>query len=192
MKPVPRIPVCRLNHSLNLSAGQKPEITLASPAESVFWDFDSRSPMLINPAVSVDDAAYLMHVTHSKIKLVVDARNRLSGIISLRDIESVKVLATASAMGVERKDLTVKDIMTPVVLLHGIQRETLERSRVRDLLDVLEFEGQHYLLILDGQSEVCGLVSAEEISHRLGQPVNIEPVVHNFSDVFTALNVSNH
>lgn len=95
-------------------------------------------------------------------------------------------------MGVERQYLTVKDIMTPVVRLNGIYRKDLEKSRVRDLLDVLEFEGQHYLLILDDRNEVCGLVSAEEISHRLGQPIHIEPVVHNFSDVFSALNVSNH
>lgn len=192
MKPVPRIPVCRLNHALNLSNVQKPEITPASPARMVFWDFAKHPPMIVDPSVSIDDATYLMHVTNAKLNLVVDSRKRLSGIISLRDIESVKVLATASAMGVERQYLTVKDIMTPVVRLNGIYRKDLEKSRVRDLLDVLEFEGQHYLLILDERNEVCGLVSAEEISHRLGQPIHIEPVVHNFSDVFNALSVSNH
>ncbi|MDO3387878.1 CBS domain-containing protein [Gilvimarinus sp. SDUM040013] len=192
MKPVPRIPVCRLNHSLQLSNVQKPEISLTSPAELVFWDFEYAPPMIVSPAVSVDDAAYLMHVTNAKLKLVIDSRKRLSGIISLRDIESVKVLATASAMGVGRQDLTVKDIMTPIVRLNGIHRKDLNEARIKDLLDILEFEGQHYLLILGDQNEVCGLVSAEEISHRLGRQINIEPVVHNFSDVFNALNVSNH
>lgn len=77
MKPVPRIPVCRLNHALNLSNVQKPEITLASPARLVFWDFANRPPMIVDPSVSIDDAAYLMHVTNAKLKLVVDSAQAL-------------------------------------------------------------------------------------------------------------------
>lgn len=189
MKPVPRIPVCRLNHSLNITNVQKPALTLASPASLVFWDFNREPPMILNSGVSVDDAAYLMQVTHSKLKLVVDSGKRLAGVISLRDIESIKVLATASAMGIGRKDLTVKDIMTPVVRLNGIRYSELVSAKVKDVLDVLEFEGQHYLLILDDQDQVLGLVSADAIAHRLGEPVNIEPVSYNFNDVFKALNV---
>ncbi|WP_020210049.1 CBS domain-containing protein [Gilvimarinus chinensis] len=192
MKPVPSIPVCRLNHKLTLTNIQTPELTPTSPANKVFIDFDSRQPMVIDQTVSVDDAAYLMRITHSKIKLVVGRNNQLLGIVSVRDIESVKVLAAASAMGVARADLTVKDIMTPTVRLQGIYRKVMERARISDLVEVLEFEGASYLLVLEDNEEICGLISADEIAHRLDRYLDIEPVAHSFNDVFSALKVSNH
>ncbi|MCP8900783.1 CBS domain-containing protein [Gilvimarinus xylanilyticus] len=192
MKPVPSIPVCRLNHKLLLSNIETPQLTLSSPADKVFIDFDTHQPMVIDQDVSVEDAGYLMRITHSKVKLVVGRKNELLGIISVRDIESVKVLATASAMGVARADLTVKDIMTPTVRLQGITRKTMERSRISDLVEVLEFEGASYLLVLDDSEQICGLISADEISHRLDRYLDIEPVAHSFNDVFSALKVSNH
>lgn len=192
MKPVPSIPVCRLNHKLTLTNIQTPELTPTSPANKAFIDFDSRQPMVIDQTVSVDDAAYLMRITHSKIKLVVGRNNQLLGIVSVRDIESVKVLAAASAMGVARADLTVKDIMTPTVRLQGIYRKVMERARISDLVEVLEFEGASYLLVLEDNEEICGLISADEIAHRLDRYLDIEPVAHSFNDVFSALKVSNH
>lgn len=189
MKPVPSIPLSRLNHSLTLSNVETPEIKLSSPAEKVFVDFDSRQPMVLDQGVSVDDAAYLMRITHAKIKLIVDRNNQFRGIISLRDIDSVKVLATASVMGVARADLTVKDIMTPTVRLQGVNRGVLARAQVSDLVEALEFEGQRFLLVLDDAERICGLISADEIAHRLGRHLDIEPVAHSFNDVFSALRV---
>ncbi|MDO3380877.1 CBS domain-containing protein [Gilvimarinus algae] len=192
MKPVPSIPVCRLNHNLALSHIETPDITLSSPAEKVFLDFDIRQPMVLDQGVSVDDAAYLMRITHARITLVVGRNQQLLGVVSLRDIESVKVLATASAMGVARADLSVKDIMTPTVRLQGITREVLARAKVADVVEVLEFEGQHYLLVLDAKDQICGMISADEVAHRLGRHLDIEPVAHSFNEVFSALKVSNH
>jgi CBS-domain-containing membrane protein len=189
MKPVPSIALSRLNHSLTLSNVESPEIKLSSPADKVFLDFDSRQPMVLDQGVSVDDAAYLMRITHAKIKLIVDRNNQFRGIVSLRDIDSVKVLATASAMGVARADLTVKDIMTPTVRLQGINRGVLAKATISDLIEALEFEGQRFLLVLDDDERICGLVSADEISHRLGRHLDIEPVAHSFNDVFSALRV---
>ncbi|BFM19401.1 CBS domain-containing protein [Gilvimarinus japonicus] len=189
MKPVPSIALSRLNHSLTLSNVESPEIKLSSPADKVFLDFDSRQPMVLDQGVSVDDAAYLMRITHAKIKLIVDRNNQFRGIVSLRDIDSVKVLATASAMGVARADLTVKDIMTPTVRLQGINRGVLAKATISDLIEALEFEGQRFLLVLDDEERICGLVSADEISHRLGRHLDIEPVAHSFNDVFSALRV---
>ena len=189
MKPVPSIALSRLNHSLTLSNVESPEIKLSSPADKVFLDFDSRQPMVLDQGVSVDDAAYLMRITHAKIKLIVDRNNQFRGIVSLRDIDSVKVLATAAAMGVARADLTVKDMMTPTVRLQGINRGVLAKATISDLIEALEFEGQRFLLVLDDEERICGLVSADEISHRLGRHLDIEPVAHSFNDVFSALRV---
>lgn len=189
MKPVPSIPLSRLNHSLTLTNVEPPEIQMSSPADKVFLDFDSRQPMVLEQGVSVDDAAYLMRITHAKIKLIVDRDKQLLGIVSLRDIDSVKVLATASAMGVARVDLTVKDIMTPTVRLQGIERKVLSRSTISDLVEALEFEGQRFLLVLDENERICGLISADEIAHRLGRHLDIEPVAHSFNEVFSALRV---
>tara|TARA_R110000850_G_scaffold6139_29_gene24313 strand:- start:4353 stop:4982 length:630 start_codon:yes stop_codon:yes gene_type:complete len=189
MKPVPSIPLSRLNHSLTLTNVEPPEIQMSSPADKVFLDFDSRQPMVLEQGVSVDDAAYLMRITHAKIKLIVDRDKKLLGIVSLRDIDSVKVLATASAMGVARVDLTVKDIMTPTVRLQGIDRKVLSRSSISDLVEALEFEGQRFLLVLDENERICGLISADEIAHRLGRHLDIEPVAHSFNEVFSALRV---
>jgi CBS-domain-containing membrane protein len=189
MKPVPSIALSRLNHSLTLSHVANPKITLESPAQSVFVDFDYHQPMSLDQGVSVDDAAYLMRVSHAKIKLVVDRDRHFRGIVSQRDIDSVKVLATASAMGVARADLTVKDIMTPTVRLQGVSRAVLAGASVLDLVEALEFEGQRFLLVLDEAERICGLISADEIAHRLERHLDIEPVAHSFNDVFSALRV---
>lgn len=189
MKPVPSISVTRLKQSIPLNGADNTKLVPESPALVVFMDFDHRQPMVVEQNVSVDDASYLMRITHAKLKLVVDREDHFRGIVSLRDIDSVKVLATASAMGLTREDLMVKDIMTPAHHLPGISKRTLERSRVVDLVEAMEFEGVHYLMVLDDHGHLCGMVSAEEIAYRLGESIDISPVAKDFSEVFSALRV---
>ncbi|WP_049722692.1 CBS domain-containing protein [Gilvimarinus polysaccharolyticus] len=189
MKPVPSISLSRLNHSPMLSNIEAPELSMSSPAEKVLIDFDVRQPMVLDQGVSVDDAAYLMRITHAKIKLVMDANKQFRGVVSQRDIDSVKVLATATSMGIARADLTVKDIMTPTVQLQGIKRNVLARAQIADLVEALEFAGQYFLLVLDDNECICGLISADEISYRLDRHLDIEPFAHSFNEVFNALRV---
>lgn len=189
MKPLPTIALSRLHHSLTLNNVTAPELTLSSPAKTVFLDFAHSQPMVLEQGVGVVDAAYLMRVTHAKTKLVVDRSNLFRGIVSLRELDSTKVLATASVMGVAREDLTVKDIMTPTVELQGISRSLLEKNQVADLVEALEFTGQHFLLVQDDDEGICGLISADEIAHRLDCHLDIEPLAHSFNDIFSVLRV---
>lgn len=189
MKPVPSIRLSRLNSNLSINGGESVALEPSSPASQVFIDFDHRQPMVLEQGVSVDDAAYLLRITHAKLKLVVDKKDQFRGIVSLRDIDSVKVLATASAMGVSRTDLVVKDIMTPAHRLQGISKRVLDRVSVSDLVEAMEFEGARYLMVLDETGELCGMVSADEIAHRLGKNLDVTPVAKGFNEVFSALHV---
>ena len=189
MKPVPAIHMKKLPANLFFDAQDATALTLQSPASSVFIDFDSRQPMVVEQGVSVEDATYLMRTTHARLKLVVDSVNRFCGLISLRDISSIKVLATASAMGVARADLNVRDIMTPAYRLQGINRRVLEKSTIADLVEALEVEGQRYLMVLDDEGALGGVLEADEIALRTGHDLDIQPLAGDFNEVFSALRV---
>ncbi|GAB3112304.1 CBS domain-containing protein [Aestuariicella hydrocarbonica] len=181
------IPLARLDHRLSLRENELPDITLSSPASSVLLDFTVFQPMSLAPGVSVDDAATAMQYSHTNLKLVADRDNFLLGIVSLRDINSVKVLSTASAMGISRSDLTVKDLMTTAQQLHCIKRDRLKQATVSDVVDLLEKEKQRFLLVLDREEQLTGLICAEEIARLLGKQLDTLPRANDFKEVFTAL-----
>lgn len=180
-------PVSSLTNRLNLREHSHPEVTLSSPAIKVFLDYDVFQPRSLAPGVSVDDASTAMKHSHTNLKLIADRDNYLLGVISVRDINSVKVLSTASAMGVAREDLSVKDVMTPVSQLKYIKRDTLDKATVGDLVDSLEHEKQRFLVVIDSNEDLCGLVCADEIARLLGKQLDTQPVAHDFTEVFSAL-----
>lgn len=180
-------PVSSLSGRLNLRERELPDITLSSPAISVFMDYTVFQPMSLDPGVSVDDASTAMKHSHTNLKLIADRDNYLLGIVSLRDINSVKVLSTASAMGVSREDLSVKDLMTPVSQLKYIKRDLLDKTTVSDLVGALESNKQRFLVVVDSNESLCGLICADEIARLLGKQLDTLPVAHDFNEVFSAL-----
>lgn len=187
MKVGTLLPVTSLTNPLNLKEKELPNITLSSPAVTVFLDYSIFQPLSLDPSVSVDDASTAMKHSHTNLKLVADRDNFLVGIISMRDINSVKVLSTASAMGVSREDLSVKDVMTPVSQLKYIKRDLLDKTTVSDLVNALESNKQRFLVIVDSDEDLCGLVCADEIARLLGKQLNTLPLAHDFNEVFSVL-----
>ncbi|MEP0074011.1 MAG: CBS domain-containing protein, partial [Marinomonas sp.] len=62
------------------------DITIYSPALSVFTDFDKAGPRVIEANTRADVLVKLMKKEHVRMKIVVDEDNHFVGIISLEDL----------------------------------------------------------------------------------------------------------
>lgn len=184
------LPVSTLHRGVSLRTKALPDVTLFSSALDVLFDYRSVPPLTLDPNVTAEAAEIAMLYSHTNLQLVSDGQQNLVGIISLRDISGDKMLATAVAMGMSRQDLTVRDLMTPVASLPYVRYETLSRATVSDLVNILESRQQRYLVVVDQEEQLCGLICANEIARLLGRELNILPVAHHFGDVFSALRVN--
>lgn len=183
------LPVSSLHHGVSLRARTLPEITVFSSARDALLDYTVLPPLTLDPGVTAEAAEIAMLYSHTNLQLVTDAHHNLLGIISIRDINGDKMLATAAAMGVSRQDLTVRDLMTPVTHLSYLKHETLTKATVGDLVAILEHQKQRFLVVIDHYEQLCGLICADEIARLLGRELNILPVANHFGEVFSALRV---
>lgn len=185
------LPVSTLHRGVSLRTKAVPDVSLFNSALDVLFDYSAVVPLTLDPNVTAEAAEIAMLYSHTNLQLVSDGQSNLVGIISLRDISGDKMLATATAMGVARQDLTVRDLMTPVAHLPYVRHDTLARATVGDLVTILENRQQRYLVVVDHAEQLCGLICANEIARLLGRELNILPVAHHFGEVFSALRVNN-
>ncbi len=187
MKVGPTFALSALSAPLLVKTTDSLALSLKSPATATVLDFSRQPPNPLPSGMSVDEASTVMSISQTKIKLVINKDQQVLGVITLLDLNSVKVLATAQAMGIPRRDLSVRDLMTPVSKLQAIHHASLENARVADVVDTLEHNHQRFLVVLDDHQQLSGLICADELVRRLGKPLDTQPLANDFGAVFTAL-----
>jgi len=152
---------------------ERTDICSYSPALSVVNDFRIHPPSLIESSTPAVDAGVAFRREHARVKLVVDRREELVGIVTPRHLDEQNILLR---LGKEtrRQDVVVADLMTPRSGVKCLPFCQLEQASVGDVVRVLKRDGQRWCLVVDMPfHQICGLISCEDIADRLHIPIDI-------------------
>lgn len=161
------------------------DATLTSPALSIFTDFRTSNPMLLDADTNAVEAEEMMRQEHNSLKLVVDRQQEMVGVLSSDHFTSQYLMQHVSK-DVKARDLRVADLMRPRDAVMALSYQQIQHCTVGDVLHTLQQKGEAYCVVIDRDShQIRGIISAREITNRLHiQPVQIEktPALLNMFD----------
>ena len=189
MKPYHKLATTTLDNFTSIDRpDQDKQLTLDSPAREVFTDFRQDSPLMLEQSTTVNAAIDMMHRSHVKQKLVIDANESFRGVITLADLMSVKVAQASEATGLQRDDLTIADVMTRRSRLQAIDVKSVRTAKIGDILATLESLGDQHVLVIDRETEsVRGIISATDIARALHDPIKINKRANSFAEIVNAI-----
>ncbi|MFC3031732.1 CBS domain-containing protein [Pseudoalteromonas fenneropenaei] len=174
----------QFNHSLDEAA----LVSLDSPASQAMHAFHIVPPQLIDVDTSVDEAIMVLDKTHNRTSFVVDKLNNMLGVISKARLKSSYVLKVAAKIGVNRKDLSVGDIMVKLDKLNSVSEFAIRSARVGDVLKTLESEGHEHLLVVNHTPErVVGYFDLIDMAHMIGRPLSQIKLAKSFGEIVDSL-----
>lgn len=162
-------------------------LTLRDPVKTIVTDFASYNPLRLMGTTGIDEALAALREAATSFILVLDDNAHFSGVISAADLQSAKVLSLATQLGLTRKDLTIEDMMTPIKKAQGVSLRYMETATIGDILHTMQKQGAMFLMVLSADNQVCGLISAREISRRLNIPLHITPIANGFHEVMMSV-----
>lgn len=149
-------------------------LTLQSPAKAVFTDFKQHMPLVIDYDAKAADLEQLMKQSHVKMKIVLDKAGQFSGIVTLADLTSQRIMQKV-AQGIPRSELTAADFMQPKSMLQSFDYEQLAYATVEDIICTLKDNGQQHCLVIDREEHVIrGIISVSDIARELHLPLDIQ------------------
>jgi CBS domain containing-hemolysin-like protein len=148
-------------------------ISLYSPALSVFTDFQAAGPRVIESNTRADELVQLMRKEHVRMKIVVDADNHFVGIISLEDL-SEDVFIKQVANGFQRSELMVADLMRAKEVLLALSYTSLKHSDIESLLFSQRNNKMQHLLVIDEDTKaIRGLISSNDVARQLRLDIDV-------------------
>lgn len=150
------------------------DTTLNTTALHFVTDFKTNSPAMLDANTCAIEAAEMMHLEHSKLKLVVDQQQEMIGLISQEQLSSQHLMKRLGK-GIQRKEVTVSDLMQPRSEIKALSYQQLQHCTIGDVLTTLQSHKEPYCLVVDTTSHhIRGLLCASEISKRLHISLHIE------------------
>ena len=161
-------------------------VTLESPALDSMTDFRRVTAFIATPGDTIAQAEERMHRRKVKLLFVMDANDRIAGLVTSTDIHGEKPMQVVQSRGIRRDEVLVADIMTPVELLEAVDYDDLAHARVGHVLETLKARGRQHALVIeqgaDGQT-VRGLLSLTMLSKQLGVSVQTTEVARTFLEI---------
>ena len=186
----------------SLSAGaryrlvsQEDEDTLTNDAAAseLLKDFTRQAPVIVRSSREIQEVKKTLDVSGETFCVVINRNDEVVGIVTLKDLIGSWPMSLANQRGSTIADIVARDIMRPVWRLPTIELGKLQDLKIDELIAI--FKGLHsdYLLVMDtvavGAEEqvICGLLSSDDLSRRLGIRVNPDPGPGSFSDIVHAV-----
>ncbi|MCC5452134.1 CBS domain-containing protein [Rheinheimera sp. UJ51] len=149
------------------------QATLQSPATSVFTDFKHSEPTIIAGDTTAADALLMMQQERSPLKLVVDDRNELTGLIHIEQLSEQAIMRQV-ILGADRRELKIRDLMRPRDRIKALAYQQLQNCTIADIINTLQSSGEQYCVVVDrDQHHIRGLIHAQDLARRLKMPVAI-------------------
>ncbi|RMD80095.1 MAG: CBS domain-containing protein [Gammaproteobacteria bacterium] len=161
-----------------------------SPALEAMTDFTRVRPVSIGPEATVPEANRRMMAAGVRLLLVVDAEDRLLGLVSAADVLGERPLQVATRRRVSAEEVQVAEIMTPREELEVLDLQAVAQARVGDVVDTLRRLGRQHVLVMEetaGGPRVRGLFSATQIGRQLGVPIHLGDMARTFAELEAAL-----
>jgi len=165
-------------------------VTLDSPAIDIMTDLTQIAAETVSPNVAIDDAEERMITSGVRLLFVTNPLNRVIGIVTSKDLSGERVLRLVRDSQTARKDLIVRDIMTPQHQIEVLEMGDVATARVGDIVATLKRMGRQHALVIDrgieGGQTIRGMLSTTQIGRQLGQSIETADVAGNFADLTRA------
>ena len=162
-------------------------VTLDSPGMDVLTDFTRVSAVYISPSRTIEQAEQRMISSGIRLLFVAKQYHQVIGIITSRDLDGDRVMRRTNETGLSRKELTVREIMTPQHQIDVLEMGQVATSRVGDLVETLKSMGRQHALVVDrdasGNQIIRGMLSATQIGKQLGQNIDTAEKAGSFADL---------
>lgn len=166
------------------------QVSLDSPAIDVMTDLSKVSAETVSANAAVDDAEEKMIASGVRLLFVTNPLNQVIGIVTSKDLSGERILHRISDSKTARKDLIVRDIMTPQHRVDILEMGDVATARVGDIVATLKRMGRQHALVVDrnaaGNQTIRGLLSTTQISRQLGESIETTDVAGNFANLARA------
>ncbi|GAA3546157.1 CBS domain-containing protein [Zobellella aerophila] len=160
--------------------------SLNTPVLELVNDFKHSPPAIIDANTPATGALEMMHHEHAKLKLVVDEKGELVGLIGLEQLSGQSMIRQV-ANGNSRHEIQVADLMRPRKQLKALAYQQLQESTIADVIAALKSSGEQYCLIIERDSHhIRGVISAQDIAERLHISLDINKAP-TFLNIFDSL-----
>lgn len=168
-------------------------LTNDATASELLKDFYRQAPVIARSSREIQEVRKTLDVTGETFCVVINRNDEVVGILPLKDLVGSWPMSLANQRGSSIADITASDVMRPVWSLPTIGFSKLQSLNVDELISVFNELHSDYLLVTDtvavGAEErvIRGVLSADELSRRLGIQVNPDPRPGSFSDIVHAV-----
>jgi CBS domain-containing protein len=168
-----------------------PPITDGDPALSVMTDLARVPAVLVDPEVDIEAAMRIMIRRNVRSLFVANVDNEILGLITATDLLGEKPLQYLQQYGGRRRDIRVRELMTPHARLEVLPMAQVAQARVGHVLATLRHAGRQHAMVVeedaDGRQVVRGVFSASQLEKQLGRPIAAGAVAHSFAEIEAAL-----
>lgn len=161
------------NKEVCLRSQTLPELVhLEDPALSVMTDFSQTTPTTISPEETMDDALNEMKVKGVHLLLVTNSAKDIVGLISSEDLLGEKPIQIIQENRIQRSQVLVRMIMTPLDEVTAFDISVVEHARVGNIVNTLQALQTHYALVVQNHNAtqkqtLRGLFNTSQISKQL-------------------------
>ncbi|EBA00009.1 CBS domain-containing protein [Marinobacter sp. ELB17] len=161
-------------------------------ATELLKDFNRQNPLTVRSSEDIHAIGKKLELSGETLCVVINRKDDVIGMLHMKDLIGSLPMSLASQRGSSIADLVAQDVMRPVWSLPTIGFNKLQNLTVDDLLSTFRELHSDYLLVIEtvaGEEDkvVRGLLSADELSRRLGVSVNTTPRPESFSDIVHAV-----
>lgn len=150
------------------SRPHQPQLRQADPAVRAMSDFLDDPPRTIAEDAGLEEVVDHMFRLGVRVFLVVRDRSVI-GLITAEDADAAR--RAHRRRGDAAHELRAVDVMTPALEVPAIDWQTLQESRICDLIEIFEGSGVRYLVVLQTEtaswSTVRGLIHRQRLERQL-------------------------
>jgi|GEM_PF-1001549 len=163
-------------------------------AIDVLTDFHAVKPLTFNTTDRMIDARSAMEANDLHIVLVFGSDKKLAGLLSLEQILGEKTVKMIESRRVERKDMRISSVMTPLKDVAAINFASLKYAKVGHIVSTLKAIQRYYLLVIESdefsqKKIVRGVFLASMMSKLLGEHITIDPAqAKSIAELYKKLN----
>ena len=175
-----------------LASRAQNSLTRDDLAAELLKDFNRQNPLTVRSSEDIHAIGKKLELSGETLCVVINRKDDVIGMLHMKDLIGSLPMSLASQRGSSIADLVAQDVMRPVWSLPTIGFNKLQSLTVDDLLSTFRELHSDYLLVIEtvaGEEDkvVRGLLSADELSRRLGVRVNTTPRPESFSDIVHAV-----
>ncbi|MCU7834307.1 MAG: CBS domain-containing protein [gamma proteobacterium symbiont of Taylorina sp.] len=161
-------------------------IKLEDSADNVMTDLKSVVAVTISPSANLDEANDLMIKKKIRLLFVIDARDRIIGLITYSDLQGERPIQFQQSNGVQRSEICVLDIMTGIDSIDVMEWSAVKNAKVGDVLMTMKKLHRQHALVLDNSNpdayQVRGIFSISMLSKSLGLEIDTTEIANSFAE----------